>query len=301
MQIFSKEQKRALEDGEFLYGEFQNEVKVACSGVYDKLIKKHWAFTSMPGLTKSTTIIKYLEESPFPFIEITGKKSIRDFLYQLCYTIDIEQPSLKRPLVVFIDDCEFLFKENDTMNIFKVGIGKQRRFTYSNDAALTGLNKMKPDIKKRVLKYRLKDSEGFSFSAENVHFILASNNKFPTEEEARAKESKSPGASAERLVSKAAIGDRLNKYHIDFATWQEQWGYVAYQILNNPYFGDGEFEFTLEERQQMVKFTWDNFDKLNNKSFRCYEGLAQDMLSNPDNYFDKWNSSVHLNISYSKK
>lgn len=300
MIVFDKEQRRALEDGQSIYEAFENEVKKAASGNYSTMLKKHWGFTSMPGLTKSTTIIKYLEESPLPFIEITGKKSMRDFLYQLCYTIDVEKPSLKRPLIIFIDDCEFLFKDNDTMNIFKVGIGKQKRFTYSNDAALVGTKKLPAAMQKSILKYRLKDSEGFSFSSENVHFILASNNKFPTEDEARAKEAKSSGPSAERLVSKAAIGDRINTHHIDFPTWQTQWGYVANQILTNPYFGDGEFEFSLEEREQMVLFTWNNFDKLKSKSFRAYEGLAQDMLNYPESYIDRWKSSIHLDVSYSK-
>ena len=300
MVVFDKEQRRALEDGQSIYEAFENEVKKAASGDYSTMLKKHWAFTSMPGLTKSTTIIKWLDQAPFPFIEITGKKSIRDFLYQLCYTVDIEKPSLKRPLIVFIDDCEFLFKENDTMNIFKVGIGKQKRFTYANDAALTGTNKLSQAMQKSIRKYKLKDCEGFSFSSENVHFILASNNKFPTEEEARAKEAKSPGATAERLVSKAAIGDRINTHHIDFPTWQAQWGYVANQILTNPYFGDGEFEFTKEQRIQMVQFTWNNFDKLKSKSFRAYEALAQDMLNYPETYLDRWKSSIHLDISYSK-
>ena len=50
----------------------------------------------------------------------------------------------------------------------------------------------------------------------------------------------------------------------------------------------------------MVKFTWDNFHLLKSKSFRCYEGLAQDMLRYPDTYLDKWNSSAHLNITYRK-
>jgi hypothetical protein len=301
MIVFDKEQRRALEDGQTIYEAFENEVKKAASGNYSTMLKKHWGFTSMPGLTKSTTITKYLEESPLPFIEITGKKSMRDFLYQLCYTIDVEKPSLKRPLVIFIDDCEFLFKDNDTMNIFKVGIGKQKRFTYSNDAALIGTKKLPQAMQKSILKYRLKDSEGFSFSSENVHFILASNNRFPTEDEARAKESKSAGPTAERMVSKAAIGDRINTHHIDFPTWQAQWGYVANQIINNPYFGDGEFEFTLQQRQQMVLFTFNNFDKLKSKSFRAYEGLAQDMLNYPENYLDRWKSSIHLDISYSKK
>jgi hypothetical protein len=301
MQIFTKEQKRALDDGEEIYNEFVKEVRKACSGDYSKLLKKHWGFTSMPGLTKSTVIKRCLNESKINHIEITGKKSMRDFLYQLCFTIETYKPNINKPLIVFIDDCEFIFKDNDTMNIFKVGIGKQKRFTYSNDAALIGTKKLPAPMQKAILKNRLKDSEGFSFSSENVHFILASNNKFPTEEEARIKEAKSAGPTTEKMISKAAIGDRINSWHIDFKTWQEQWGYVANQILNNPYFGDGEFEFTLEERQQMIKFTWEHFDKLKSKSFRAYEGLAQDLLENPDSYLDKWNSSKHLDISYSKK
>jgi len=179
-------------------------------------------------------------------------------------------------------------------------VGKQKRITYANDSALIGTKKLPAAMQKSILKFRLKDSEGFSFSSNNVHFILASNNKFPTEEEAREKELKSPGPSAERLVSKAAIGDRLNKHHIDFPTWQIQWGYVANQILNNPYFGDGEFQFSLEERQQMVLFTWNNFDKLISKSFRAYESLAQDMLNYPETYPDRWKSSIHLDITYTK-
>jgi len=300
MIIFDKDQRRALEDGQSIYEAFENEVKKAASGNYSTMLKKHWGFTSMPGLTKSTTIVKYLEQSPLPFIEITGKKSMRDFLYQLCYTVDIEKPSIKRPLIVFIDDCEFIFKDNDTMNIFKVGIGKQKKFTYSNDAALIGTKKLPPAMQKSIMKYRLKDSEGFSFSSENVHFILASNNKFPTEEEARLKEAKSSGPTAEKMISKAAIGDRINTHHIDFPTWQAQWGYVANQILHNPYFGDGEFEFTLQQREQMILFTWNNFDKLKSKSFRAYEGLAQDMLNYSETYLDRWKSSIHLDISYSK-
>ena len=186
------------------------------------------------------------------------------------------------------------------MNIFKVGIGKQRRFTYSNNGALDGVKKMPEPIQKAVRKHRLKDSEGFTFSTENVHFIIASNVKLPTEDEARQAEIKRPGPNSAKMVSRAAIADRTNNYHIDFEIWQEQWGYVANQILENPYFGDGEFDFSLQERQQMVLFTWNNFDKLKSKSFRCYEGLAQDMLNYPETYPDKWNSSVHLDISYSK-
>lgn len=300
MQVFDKQQKRALEDGEMHYQHFVNEVTKAVSGDYSKLLKKHFAFTSMPGLTKTTVIVKLLSKSGVTYYEITGKKSMRDFLYQLCFIVDSHKPTKENPVIIFIDDCEFIFSNNDNMNIFKVMIGKQRLATYSNNGAIDGVKKMPEPIKKAVLKHRLKDSEGFSFSTDNVHFVIASNVKFPTEEQASIKQQRTPGPSAEMLVSKAAIGDRLNTHHIDFSKWEEQWGYVANQILNNPYFGDGEFEFTLEERQQMVLFTWHNFHKLKSKSFRCYEGLAQDMLNYPDDYVDKWNSSAHLDISYHK-
>lgn len=300
MQVFDKDQRRALEDGEVHYQHFVSEVKKAVSGDYSKLMKKHFAFTSMPGLTKTTIIVKLLSQSGVKHYEITGKKSMRDFLYQLCFIVSVDKPTKENPLIIFIDDCEFIFATNDNMNIFKVMIGKQRLATYSNNGALDGAKKLPEPIKNAVMKSRLKDSEGFQFSTENVHFVIASNVKFPTEEQASIKQQKTPGPSADMMVSKAAIGDRLNTHHIDFKSWQEQWGYVANQIMNNPYFGDGEFEFTYEERVQMVKFTYTNFDKLKSKSFRCYEGLAQDMLNYPDDYLDKWNSSAHLDISYYK-
>lgn len=300
MQVFNKDQRRALEDGESHYQHFVSEVKKAVSGDYSKLMKKHFAFTSMPGLTKTTVIIKLLSESGITYYEITGKKSMRDFLYQLCFIVESQKPTKENPIIIFIDDCEFIFATNDNMNIFKVMIGKQRLASYSNNGALDGVKKMPEPIKKAVLKNRLKDSEGFSFSTDNVHFVIASNVKFPTEEQAHIKQNKTPGPTADMMVSKAAIGDRLNTHHIDFTKWEEQWGYVANQILNNPYFGDGEFEFTYEERVQMVLFTWANFHKLKSKSFRCYEGLAQDMLNYPEDYPDKWNSAAHLDVFYHK-
>ena len=298
MQTFNRDQKRALEDGDRTYQLFVNEIKKAVGGNYKKFMKKHWAFTSMPGLTKSTVIIKLLSKSGIKYFEITGKKSMRDFLYQLCFIVDNSPKD--EPIIVFIDDCEFIFANNDNMNIFKVMIGKQRLASYSNNSALDGVKKLPQQIAKSVMKHRLKDSEGFSFSTENVHFIFASNVKFPTEDQAALKQLRTPGPSAEMMVSRAAIGDRMNTYHIDFDKWEEQWGFVANQILENPYFGDGEFEFTLEQRQQMVLFTWNNFHQLKSKSFRCYEGLAQEMIHYPDDYMDKWGSSAYLDISYHK-
>lgn len=298
MQKFTKEQIRALEDGKAVMMYFQNEVEIACSGNYDRLLKKHWAFTSMPGISKTTKIVTILTNSGINHHMITGKKSMRDFLYQLCFLVEQYKPTKQNPLIIFIDDCEFLFTDNENMNVFKVMIGKQKTATWSNNSALEGVKKLPQPMQQAILKHRLKSSEGFEFSTNNVHFIIASNIKFPTEDEAAKKQQTTPGPTAERLVSKAAIGDRMNTYHIDFHNWQEQWGFIASEILDNPNFGGGEFDFSLEEREQMVKFTWENFDKLKSKSFRCYEGLAQDMLRYPSEYLDKWNSSAHLNISY---
>lgn len=300
MQKFTKEQIRGLEDGALIMHHFNNEVITACSGKYDKFMKKHWAFTSMPGVSKTTKIIKVLTKSGINHYMITGKKSMRDFLYQLCFLVEQYKPTKENPLIIFIDDCEFLFADNENMNVFKVMIGKQQTATWSNNAALEGVKKLPKPMQTAIYKNRLKSSEGFEFSTKNVHFIIASNIRFPSEDEAAKKSATNPGPTADRLVSKAAIGDRMNTYHIDFSKWEEQWGFVANEILQNPNFGNGEFRFSLEEREQMVKFTWDNFNNLKSKSFRCYEGLAQDMLRYPDTYLDKWNSSAHLNISYRK-
>jgi Cdc6-like AAA superfamily ATPase len=82
-------------------------------------------------------------------------------------------PKNKR-LIIFIDDCEFLFTDNENMNVFKVMIGKQQTATWSNNAALEGVKKLPQPMQKAIMKNRLKSSEGFEFSTKNVHFIIAS-------------------------------------------------------------------------------------------------------------------------------
>ena len=109
MQKYKKEQIRALEDGKNLMHFFESEISLACSGVYDRLIKKHWAFTSLPGITKTTKIITILDKSGLHYHMVTGKKSMRDFLNQLCFLDDQYKPTKRNPLIIFIDDCEILF------------------------------------------------------------------------------------------------------------------------------------------------------------------------------------------------
>lgn len=302
MQVFTKTQLTALDAGRSIREKFRNSVEVAASGNYSRMLKKHFIWTSMPGLTKTTTIKDELKKSGITFYEITGKKSMRDFGYQLCFIVANHDKSLG-PIIIFIDDCDFIFMNSDNMNIFKNVIGKFRSFTYANNSALDGAKKLPKPMYNAVMKYRMKDAEGFSVPTEGIHFMIASNDKLPTEQEAAERQSKRPGPSAKLMVDKAAVADRMNTYHIDFERWQDQWGYVASLIMDNPYFGDGEdkVEFSEQERTQMVLWTWQNFDKIKSRSVRLYEGLAQEMLMYPEEYLDIWNSSKYLDVSFNKK
>jgi hypothetical protein len=297
MQVFTKKQVSALEQGELVYQAFIKEVKTAVSGNYSKHIKKHWFFSSAPGYSKSSDIERELEVSKVPYYQIVGKKSMLDLGYQLCF---IAANHGNSPAIVNVDDSDFMFANSDNMNIVKNLISGAHRFEYSNSGALRGLSNLPPEIKSAVNKFKIKSGQGFSVPTDNIHFVIASNIKLPTEEEAAIKQLKSPGPTGQMMMDKAAIADRLNNHHIDFQSWEENWGYVAHRILNNPNFKGG-FEFSQEQRQQMVKWTWDNFNHLKSKSFRLYEGLAQEMLLNEDNYLDIWNSSKFLDLSQYKK
>jgi hypothetical protein len=296
MQVFTKDQLIAIEQGQEAYNQFVDAIKSAVSGDYKKLFKKHWIFSSVPGITKTTTILRLLDEAGLPYYVITGKKSMRDLGYQLAFI----KAHATGPVIIFIDDCDFIFKDIDTMNIFKNVIGKMRQFEYSNHTALQGIKELPKPMQQAVLKYRSKDGAGFCVPTDDIHFIIATNSKLPTEDEAVEFASKHSAGRGDIMMSKAALADRMNNYHIDFKTWQENWGYVAHRILENPYFGEDDIEFSLEQRQQMCLFTWSNFNKLKSKSFRLYEGLAQEMLLHPDNYLDIWNSSKYLNLDYKR-
>jgi hypothetical protein len=302
MQLFTKNQLNALENGKAIRDKFSNSVKVATKGDYTRLLKKHWYFSSMPGLVKTTTIKNLLDGCGLKHYIISGKKSMRDFGYQLAFIVDNHNFKKDGKVLIFIDDCEFLFQNNDNMNIFKNVIGKMRSFNYANNSALDGAKKLPKPMKDAVMKHRMNDAEGFSVPTDDVHFLIASNVKLPSEEEAAERQSRRPGPAADLMVSKAAISDRMNNHHIDFERWEDQWGYVASLIMKNPYFGDVDrIEFSEEERTQMVLWTWQNFDKIKSRSVRFYEGLAQEMLMYPDEYLDVWNSSKYLDISYNKK
>lgn len=297
MQVFTQKQVQAMNQGKLIYNKFENEVKLATSGDYSLLMKKHFFFSSLPGYTKSSLIEKYLENGTIPFYRITGKKSLRDFGYQLCF---IAANHSDGPAIVNIDDADFIFSNSDSMNTIKNMMTGLKRFEYSNAQALIGARNLPKPMQDAVKKFKMKHGEGFSVPTENIHFIIASNVKLPTEDEAAKKQEQRPGPSSQKMVDMAAVGDRMNNYHINFDNWEENWGYVAHRILEAPYFGDGKFEFTLEQRQQMVKFAWENFEKLKSKSFRLYEGLAQEMMLNPDDYLDIWSSSKFLNVSYQR-
>jgi len=297
MQVFTRKQLFALEQGKALYNKFENEVKVATSGDYSMFMKKHFFFSSMPGYTKSHLIKKYLEEGVVPYYLITGKKSLRDFGYQLCL-IAANHPD--SPAIVSVDDSDFMFANSDSMNVIKNMMSGLKKFEYSNAQALLGARNLPKPMKDAVNKFKMKYGEGFSVPTHNIHFIIASNVKLPSADEAAMRQDLKPGPTSQKMVDMAAVADRMNNYHINFDAWEENWGYVAHRILEAPYFGEGQFEFTLEQRQQMVKFAWENFDKLKSKSFRLYEGLAQEMMLNPDDYLDVWNSSKFLNISQYK-
>lgn len=301
MQVFTKHQLNALEAGKNIREKFRSEVKRAASGDYSRLFKKHWAFTSPPGLVKTTTIQNELEASGITYYTISGKKSMRDFGYQLAFIV-ANHKFENGPVVIFIDDSDFILHTSDNLNIFKNVIGKLRSFSYANNSALDGAKKLPTPIKNAVMKYRMKQSEGFEVPTDGVHFIIASNDKLPTEEEACSRMEQRPGPAAKLMMDKAAVGDRLNNYHIDFERWEDQWGYVASFIMENPKFGEVDpVEFTQEEITQMILWTWQNFDKIKSRSVRFYEGLAQDMILHPNDYLDVWNSSKYLDISFNKK
>jgi len=297
MQVFTKKQIASLDQGKLIYEKFLKEVKTSVSGDYSKHIKKHWFFSSLPGYTKSTDIQRELENSNVPFYQIVGKKSMRDFGYQLCLIASVHQ---NEKAIVNIDDSDFMLASSDNMNIVKNMISGAMKFEYANASALKGAANLPPEMKSAVNKFKMKNGEGFSVPTHNIHFVVASNIKLPSEDEAARKQEKQPGPTAQMMMDKAAIADRMNNHHIDFETWEENWGYVAHRIIESPNFKGG-FQFTLEQRQQMVKWAWDNFQNVKSKSFRLYEGLAQEMMLNPEDYLDIWNSSKFLQMSQYKK
>jgi hypothetical protein len=281
MITFDREQKNALVEGTTLREQLQLTAKQACD-VESAMDYRHTFITGDPGLGKSYLVKKAAEESGIPFILVQGQASL--FGMAQNYAV-AKVKHWDEPVIVIIDDCDFMFTDSDSINTLKGMVGPDNVFAYSKNIHLNSI----PEGAKRdaVSAFMSDDETGFRIPLDNFHFVFTSNAQLPTNRTVAEARKRSKGlmtSKIEKMDHLLAIRSRVN--YVSVNTDKEGlWGSIAHVLLKD----GGCPSISEQEKMMILDWMWNKWENMTETSVRTAEKMAEDLIRvGIENAKDRW-------------
>ncbi len=273
-------QNEALEKGK-LNRERLNQLVKRIPQIKEGDTYRHTYFFSPPGLGKTFAVKNHLDSTQTEYIRVSGNVSMFAFGIQLA-VINYMNPQ-QETIVIFVDDCDEIFKSEMNCNTMKNVLDGDKIFTY--EKSLTSQWNNLSEVQQEAIKHFQGESKmGFSVPTDNMVFVFTSNFKLPVDDDVRAAREKGQSKSV-ILAHKNAIRSRCRVADFDL-TWQEHWGWIADVLLNTDCLN--QWNVSKEEKSIILDFIWNNWDKLTERSIRLIEKMAVDMREQSDSYKAVW-------------
>jgi ABC-type dipeptide/oligopeptide/nickel transport system ATPase component len=282
MVTFTREQRVALEAGEFL----NNQLKVFAEDAVDvksDRAMRHSYITGTAGSGKSHTVQAALKKFNIPYKIVKGQASLFGFLQNMAV---LKATYGDDPIVVVIDDCDKLFADSDSLNAMKEMLGPDNSLSYGKQLNV----KIIPEgIKREAVAAFINPTTGdFSLDVSNFYIIVTSNSSLPTKQqlaEARKKSKNNPSPAYFRLEDRTAIRSRMNYKKIDFNN-DELWGSITNIILtSNQTFS----HLTEEQKIMIIDMLWTERSRAAELNVRTAMKMADKFLNTPiEDIRDKW-------------
>lgn len=241
----------------------------------------HLYFFSPPGLGKTYTALNHLKDSGIRFIQVSGNVSMFAFGIQLA-VVNFLNPE-REPIVIFVDDCDEILKNEANCNTMKNVLDGSKVFTY--EKSLTSqFNNLSSLQQEAIMHFQEEGKMGFTVPTDNMIFVFTSNFMLPLDDEVQLAREKSLSKSV-LLSHRNAIRSRCRVADFDLG-WAEQWGWIADVVLNTLCLD--YYQLTLMEKQVILDFLWYNWEFMKERSIRTVEKMANTMKEYPDNFKLLW-------------
>lgn len=238
----------------------------------------HTYIYSPPGLGKTHSVNTQLDAMGVEHYEISGAMSMFAFGVSLA-VIRYNRPTGK--IIINVDDCDGIFKNEENINIMKNVLSGSRCFTYNKSVKtlLTQYSELQQDA---VEHFSGEEQVGFSVPCDDFIFIFTSNFSLPTDDEA-AKAAQTGGNKSVRKVHLNAIRSRCKTidFNLDKLT---HFGWLADVCLNE----NLAPTLPVEVKHEMLTFVMEQWDNLTERSIRTLEKMAQVYLDEPTDYQLVW-------------
>ena len=184
-------------------------------------------------------------------------------------------------MIISVDDCDGILKNEENCNIMKNVLGGFRHFAYEKNLSST-ISTLSELQQEAVEAHQDPTRMGFVVPTNRFKFIFTSNFPLPTADEVKNLREKG-GAKNMLQVHRNAIRDRV-KYSDIHLSWSEQWGLVTDVLINQINLK----QVTPEIKQDIINWTWTNWEKMTERSIRTVEKMLDTVLESPFDYKDCW-------------
>ena len=243
-----------------------------------------------PGIGKTFTIKRALKESGIKYIEIKGDITMYAFggnLMVAHHRFMRDRKSPEEKLVILIDDCDSFFVSQEDRNILKgmTGENGSREFQYNKHVQDHMLTPEQLQILSQYLSPN--GAHGFRVNCDDIIFIITTNFKFPTENQANAEANRGSSSRAAKLMDLAAIQRRFTtgNFILDKET---NWGWIATVCLEDGLLNELDNDFQKYILLEWVSNNWWNMREHNLDTVRDMMYL---MIEKPDSYKDEWEAN----------
>lgn len=270
---FSLSQQNAIRQGTEVRRRLLKVVEEACDNS-----NQNTYLYSMPGFGKTHTVEKTLEKKGIPFETVSGNTSMFGFCLRLAVIDDIMEPDDR--IVIVVDDCDEILKNEGNINIVKSILEGQRilRYEKSMAALKSGLS----DVQNQAIdNHANPNAMGFQVDCSKMQFIFTSNKKLPTLKDIAKKST---------AINNHLHAIRSRCFTEDFDhSWEIMWGWLVDIVLSH----DVEHVKKLSDEQKLILLDWmyNNWNALKEASIRTCSKMAHTMLGSPKDFRTSWELS----------
>lgn len=272
------DQIQSIESGNFVRTRMETIIQRAIDTPFDSKFPHTYLF-SLPGYGKTHTVEKLLNNNKTTYLSVNGATSMFAFGVQLA-VINYLTPRNEN-IIISVDDCDGILKNEENCNIMKNVLSGFREFSYEKN--LVGQIATLSETQQEAIEaHKVETRMGFVVPTNRFKFIFTSNFPLPSADEVKDLRNKG-GAKNMLQVHRNAIRDRV-KYSDIHLSWSEQWGLVADVLINHINLDHA----TPEVKQDVLDFTWENWEKMTERSIRTIEKMLDTVLESPFDYKDCW-------------
>lgn len=274
---FSRTQTQAIENGASKRNRLKKLAEKAAYSSIDASYPHTYIF-SPPGLGKTFTVNKSLEEAGIEHYTISGNISMFSFGISLA-VINHSIPK-NEVVVIVVDDCDEILKNAANINIMKNVLSGNKVYSYEKSLQ-SQWNNLSELQQEAILAHSNDSRMGFEVPTDRFVFIFTSNFKLATDDE--VKEARDKGQQKAVLLAHLnAIRSRCKPADFQLDD-NEQWGWIADTILNEDCIDVSE-----EDKIILLDWMYNNWDNMNERSIRTAEKMAEAMIDDPTGYRDDW-------------